>query len=536
RTPRPYNIGGQQQFCRPKQRRVRAKTGGTGQQSRRRTHEDGQSVPDTLCLWLDQLDFDCDWRGLAEDGIGSGIGEMLTLSAVPVCILSLPTGSRSRRATRASSLAGLPRDTTGYRHHVHPLRTEIAPRKKQKIRGYVQGLDYQAENNAGKGEIRRRRREGPSVNPHKRAVGAMGPKSVKWRGAKRKRKYLALNFLSTRRRRPADEDSGCVTSDGNSESQRARSEEEATLGDSDVSAERSGRAKRTDRAVQASLGKRTDPGFAARGSSSPEQQLPETVTAAAGQVESVGHSKSTQTAEEDVSRSAGGTEDASEDAAVTEDASDISGKIEEVGETQRLGSHVEDVATLCEDEVRSTVLLETCAGVVYPKKPKRYVYGSRKYKKGPVNNFKKSMKAQSPCGGAAIGIAHAQTVHLTRSLRMYRAHTSCGNCAFSHTSRFRQKLQKPAGSSQGIGHLDAVAGCRHVFVDLAYDCAKKGFRMYRFPQGKENRAMHKIREAKMKRATWVHQLLHRGFYHAAVETLLSGALLTTVLSASTAAG
>ncbi|CAN8027136.1 unnamed protein product, partial [Ixodes persulcatus] len=159
-------------------------------------------------------------------------------------------------------------------------------------------------------------------------------------------------------------------------------------------AERSGRAKRTDRAVQASLGKRTDPGFAARGSSSPEQQLPETVTAAAGQVESVGHSKSTQTAEEDVSRSAGGTEDASEGAAVTENASDISGKTEEVGETQRLGSHVEDVATLCEDEFRSTVLLETCAGVVYPKKPKRYVYGSRKYKKGPVNNFKKSTKAQ----------------------------------------------------------------------------------------------------------------------------------------------
>lgn len=49
------------------------------------------------------------------------------------------------------------------------------------------------------------------------------------------------------------------------------------------------------------------------------------------QVESIGHSKSTQTAEEDVSRSAGGTEDASEGAAITEDASDISGKIEEVG-------------------------------------------------------------------------------------------------------------------------------------------------------------------------------------------------------------
>ncbi|XP_029829504.4 histone-lysine N-methyltransferase SETDB1-B, partial [Ixodes scapularis] len=252
-----------------------------------------------------------------------------------------------------------------------------------------------------------------------------------------------------------------------SESQRAGSEEEASLGDSDVPAERSGRAKRTDRAVQPSLGKRTDPGFAVRGSSSPEQQLPETVTALAGQVESIGHSKSTQTAEEDVSRSAGGTEDASdisgkieevggvvyrkkpkrykygarkykkgpiasfkkfkeaqsqvesighskstqtaeedvsrsaggtedasEGAAVTEDASDISGKIEEVGEIQRLGSHVEDVATLCEDEFRSTGLLETFAGVVYRKKPKRYKYGARKYKKGPIASFKKFKEAQ----------------------------------------------------------------------------------------------------------------------------------------------
>ncbi|KAG0419386.1 hypothetical protein HPB47_004151 [Ixodes persulcatus] len=40
RTPQSYNIGGQQQFCLPKQRRVHAKTGGAGQQSRRRTHED----------------------------------------------------------------------------------------------------------------------------------------------------------------------------------------------------------------------------------------------------------------------------------------------------------------------------------------------------------------------------------------------------------------------------------------------------------------------------------------------------------------
>ncbi|KAG0419736.1 hypothetical protein HPB47_003908 [Ixodes persulcatus] len=38
------------------------------------------------------------------------------------------------------------------------------------------------------------------------------------------------------------------------------------------------------------------------------------------------------------------------------------------------------------------------------------------------------------CGDVAIGIAHAQTAYLTRSLRTCSVHASCGNCAFFHTS------------------------------------------------------------------------------------------------------